>query len=342
VSEQTPTNASDPSVDGQPRPTDPVSRLAALTQRPVTTSIFGRRAAPEPDPAPAQPTAIDPPPAPVPDAAHASQPTTSIFGSRLSAPTEPPPAEAGEASLTKTEPTAPSHESAPIEAVDEPATDATQPEESIARMTDAIALPAPEPAPTSAEPWEALPASAPDPFTQVTSAPRLGRLAPVSAADLWDGTAAMSTWLSDEPEALADALDLSLRDVTTTAPGRVRGVAASDASPVSIVCEVGPSSDEAFAALLATASLQDGGTVVWIAGDLDATHGATLSWLNRSTSPRFLFVKAAGVRIGESAAAPTFEVVVRPARATDAAPSEPSQASPGASAGRRAEDHEGG
>lgn len=266
------TDASQP-ADGTQRASDPVSRIAALTQRPPSTSIFGRRSAQPDEPAPETPSAP----------------------SSAAAP--------GVAPVPSTAPVSP----------------------------DILGA---APAPPSVE--------TPSP---ASGGPKLGRLLRVSADQVWGTTTVMTHWLVAEHELVGDIVGTAFRDVTATAPGRVRGVSASDGSPVSVVCEVGPSSDEALAALLATAALQDGGTVVWLAGEPDATHGATLSWLNRSTSPRFFFIKAAGVRIGDSAAAATLDLVVRPARGTahEAPAPDPTRGhdAPESPAGRRSEDHEG-
>jgi hypothetical protein len=82
--------------------------------------------------------------------------------------------------------------------------------------------------------------------------------------------------------------------------------------------------------------------VLWLTGDPGDAHVAALSWLNRSTSPRFSMVRVTGVRIDGSASAPIFTLVVRPSRATDA-PDAASGEAPAtdAPAGRqrRLEDH---
>ncbi len=183
---------------------------------------------------------------------------------------------------------------------------------------------APEP------PVESTPATAPMPepsFPGLTTT--IGRLTRVTAADLWASGAAMASWLASTPAALPEPLGMG--DATFAAPdSNVLVGTRGDGAPACVVCEVGPSSDEGLGALLRAAAVQDGGTVVWIVGARDDSHGAALSWLNRSTAPRFMLVRVSGVRIDGSASAPVFEIIVRPPRdAGDA--SEGSQ--------RRVEDH---
>ena len=147
----------------------------------------------------------------------------------------------------------------------------------------------------------------------------IGRLSHVPAADLWPTAGAMASWLAASPAALTDVAGVS--DVTFQPPnGAVLMGSTPGAGPVCVVCEVGPSSDEGLGVLLRVAAVQDGGSVVWIAGDPSDAHCAALSWLNRSTSPRFTFLRVSGVRIDGSASAPMFDVAVRPPRASDTAP----------------------
>jgi hypothetical protein len=165
------------------------------------------------------------------------------------------------------------------------------------------------------------------PFPGLTTT--IGRLTRVTAADLWASGAAMASWLANTPAALPESLGIG--DATFAPPdSNVLVGTGGDGAPACIVCEVGPSSDEGLGALLRAAAVQDGGTVVWIVSALDDSHGAALSWLNRSTAPRFLLVRVSGVRIDGSASAPVFELVVRPPRDAGDATAGPQ---------RRVEDH---
>lgn len=174
------------------------------------------------------------------------------------------------------------------------------------------------PADVATDPDSSAPSVAPTP-PATAAQPRLtiGRLAKVGAPELWPTAAAMATWLAADIGGLAEAIGLDVESAASTGPGRV-GARTGDGSPVTVACEPGPSTDATLASLLATAASQEGGVVVWVAGTPDTSHGVTVSWLNRSAAGRFYFVRAGGVRIGESAAAPLFDVVVRPPRGTEA------------------------
>ena len=159
----------------------------------------------------------------------------------------------------------------------------------------------------------------------------IGRLRHVPAADLWPNGAAMAAWLSATPSALSDAVPVAGATFETP-EGNVLAGSVPGGIPVCVVCEVGPSSDEGLGVLMRVAVLQEGGRVLWIAGEPSDAHGAALSWLNRSTSPRFALLRVSGIRIDGSASAPMFEVVVRPPRSSDAA-------APSDERKRRVEDH---
>lgn len=178
---------------------------------------------------------------------------------------------------------------------------------------DVVAQPAEADASTSTAAATPTPASTP-----IAPAPAgIGRLTRVTAAELWTDASAMSSWIAANAEALSELTGVEgLRFEAPTAD-TVIGTTA-DGEAVCVVCEVGPSSDEGLGALLRTAAVQDGGTVVWLNGEASDSHIAALSWLNRATAPRFFLARATGVRIDGSASAPMFEIVVRPPRAAEA------------------------
>ena len=194
---------------------------------------------------------------------------------------------------------------------------------------------APLPPPPSTDPFAtaAQPAATDTPSETLpppAAAPSIGQLTHVPAADLWPSGAAMAAWLASAPSALPEAV--AMADATFSEPdGSVLVGTRADGRPASVVCELGTSSDEGLGSLLRVAAVQDGGTVVWVVGDTDDSHVAALSWLNRETSPRFMCVRVSGVRIGGSASAPMFDLVVRPPRGSG----EPSADAPR----RRVEDH---
>ena len=160
--------------------------------------------------------------------------------------------------------------------------------------------------------------AAPRAASAPTTSSSIGRLTRVTAAELWTDASAMSSWVAANAEALSELTGMEGLRFQTPTGGTALGRMA-DGGAVCVVCEVGPSSDEGLGALLRTAAVQDGGTVVWLNGGPSDSHVAALSWLNRATPPRFFLAKATGVRIDGSASAPMFDLLVRPPRATEQA-----------------------
>ena len=163
------------------------------------------------------------------------------------------------------------------------------------------------------------PAPGASPATSVqASSASIGRLTRVTAAELWADATAMASWVAVNAEALSELTGVQRLRLNAPTGGIVLGRAA-DGAAVCVLCEVGPSTDEGLGALLRTAAVQDGGTVMWVNGGPSDSHVAALSWLNRATPPRFFLAKATGVRIDGSASAPMFDLITRPPRATELA-----------------------
>lgn len=182
---------------------------------------------------------------------------------------------------------------------------------------------------------------APAPTAAASPAAGIGRLVRVPASALWTDNTAMAAWLAATPAALMDAAGVEADRFEPPNGNIVLGTTRSGIR-VCVVCEVGPSSDEGLGVLLRIAAVQDGGVVLWLAGEAGDPHVAALSWLNRSTPPRFSMVRVTGVRIDGSASAPIFTLVVRPARATDGpggTAGEPATGEPSTPRQRRLEDH---
>jgi hypothetical protein len=169
----------------------------------------------------------------------------------------------------------------------------------------------------------APPVAAPAPTAATTAppapVPAIGRISRVKASELWRDGSGLAGWLAATPEPLAETLGKPPFEFATTESNILLGTSA-DQHPVCVVCEVGPSSDEGLGVLLRVAAVQDGGIVAWIAGEIGDVHTAALSWLNRTTAPRFHLVRVTGIRIDGSASAPIFELVARPPRAAAPAP----------------------
>lgn len=148
--------------------------------------------------------------------------------------------------------------------------------------------------------------------------PSLGRLRQVEAGALWPDDARFAAWLAENLDAVADATSLSL-EAPQVLDGSTPVVLAAERSGQAavVVPQRDRSTDEAFGALVRHMAASGAEHGVWICGDPASEHAAAVSWLNRAVNGRFVLVRAGAVTIGDSAAAPTFEVAVRPPRGGD-------------------------
>ena len=176
--------------------------------------------------------------------------------------------------------------------------------------------------PSGAAPSPAPPATSPAPGGQrpVTTAdsPTVGRLSRVEPSRLWATDVAFAAWLAANLDALGETLSMKLRNGTTPHSDSPV-VMATDAAggSVVIVCERGAATDEGFGRLVRTVAASGAKHAAWVCASPEDEYGAAISWLNRSVDGRFGMVKVSAVTIGESAAAPIFELSVRTPRAED-------------------------
>ena len=147
---------------------------------------------------------------------------------------------------------------------------------------------------------------------------QLGRLQHVDATRLWPTDAAFSRWLADNLDVLTTtvAIDLGKAELLD---GELPVVLAAtgDGRSAVVLAQRGASTDVAFGALVRHFAASAAAYAVWICGDPSNEHAAAVSWLNRAVDGRFVLVRVGAVTIGDSAAAPTFELAVRSPRADD-------------------------
>lgn len=185
--------------------------------------------------------------------------------------------------------------------------------------------PTPAPAPAEAQAPSAPPSApsteAPAPVKEAapTTTASVGKLAHVDASRLWADGVAFAGWLAHNLDALGEALSVRLRDGHMPHPGSPVVLATDEAgSGAVVVCELGEATDEGFGRLVRNVAASKAKHAVWICGEPGDEYGASVSWLNRAGDARVSMVKVSGVTIGESAAAPMFEVRVRTPREADA------------------------
>jgi hypothetical protein len=262
--------------------------------------------------------------------------SASLFGRRpaedVAYHTDPP----AEASPAATEPAAPFTEAlaADVDASSDMANELPQPEGMpVPESTTLVA--ADEAAAVDAVTESESPAP---PIGDASTSTPIGRLTRVSASEMWSDDAEFAGWLVHDPTLLGEAIALGLLSATAGASPNRLIATASDGSRVSVVAETGSSSERGLAAIVELASIGGSDAIVWLAGEVDDAHRASVSWLNRTTDASFFLVRVEGARIGPSATAALLEAVVRPARATDGERTAP--VATGDNPGRRADDHE--
>ena len=150
----------------------------------------------------------------------------------------------------------------------------------------------------------------------------LGRMTRVDLRDIWTTEAADFTpWLAQEENLviLGDTLGIDLElEAQEKDVGRFRAdILCKDKvnrSWVLIENQLERTDHNHLGQLLTYASGLEAVTIVWIAGHFTDEHRSTLDWLNRITDERFRFfaLEVELWRIGDSPAAPKFNVVSKP------------------------------
>ncbi len=149
--------------------------------------------------------------------------------------------------------------------------------------------------------------------------PRLGRLERADATRLWTSDLAFSRWVVDNLDALAEVVGLRLaRPELLEGEVPVVLAATADGTSAVVLAQRGPSTDDAFGTLVRHFAASAAAHTIWVSGSPSSEHVAAVSWLNRAVDGRFVMVRVGAVTIGDSAAAPTFELAVRTPRADDA------------------------
>lgn len=152
--------------------------------------------------------------------------------------------------------------------------------------------------------------------------PPLGRLTPVELRDIWISEATEFTpWLA-RPEnltLLAETLGIVLQlEAQETAVGPFRAdILCKDIDTdtwVLVENQLERTDHRHLGQLLTYASGLQAVTIVWIAANFTDEHRATLDWLNSITDERFRFfgLEVELWKIGDSPAAPKFNIVSKP------------------------------
>lgn len=152
------------------------------------------------------------------------------------------------------------------------------------------------------------------------SSPSLGRLTMVPPRDVWPHEARDFTpWLLQNVDVLGGVLGMDLvLEVAEHPVGDfsldLLGRDVADDSVVIVENQLDSSDHSHLGQILTYAAGTNPTTIVWINTGFRPEHRAALDWLNEHTGPdtRFFGVEIEVVRIGNSAPAPNFKLVVEP------------------------------
>lgn len=153
--------------------------------------------------------------------------------------------------------------------------------------------------------------------------PTLGRLTPVDIRTIWTSEPyAFDPWLAqaENLQFLADALGLPGLEVielqASVGPFNADIVAQIVGTDHKVIIEnqLDKADHRHLGQVLTYAPKFDARVCVWVASHICEEHRAAVDWLNRITGEGFAFfgVEVRAVRIGDSEAAPIFDVVAKP------------------------------
>ena len=150
----------------------------------------------------------------------------------------------------------------------------------------------------------------------------IGRLTEVNVRELWKHEQQdFSSWLAKDNnlEYLNDILGLTLVDVnkeTYVGPYRCDITAKDETSGITVIIEnqLEATNHDHLGKIITYASGLDAKVVVWIVREAKEEHRAAIEWLNNNTNSdiNFFLIEIHAYRIGDSDAAPKFEVIEKP------------------------------
>lgn len=151
---------------------------------------------------------------------------------------------------------------------------------------------------------------------------QLGKLIEVPVRDLWKHEQYdFSKWIAqpENIELLNDILGLTLIDVDRevyVGSYRCDIVAQDEATGAKVIIEnqLEPSNHDHLGKIITYASGLDASVIVWIVTSAREEHKSAIEWLNNNTNQNanFFLIELHAYKIGDSLAAPKFEIVERP------------------------------
>ncbi|MGH9931753.1 MAG: DUF4268 domain-containing protein [Pyrinomonadaceae bacterium] len=149
------------------------------------------------------------------------------------------------------------------------------------------------------------------------STPSIGKLERVPLRKVWEHEAYDFTqWLQENIDVLNTALDLNLVNVDREqAAGSFSiDLVAEDEGGGTVIIEnqLEKSNHDHLGKVITYLTGMGAKAAIWIVSDPRPEHVAAIAWLNESSSASFYMVKIEAVRIGDSAAAALFTLIVGP------------------------------
>lgn len=150
--------------------------------------------------------------------------------------------------------------------------------------------------------------------------PKLGRIEAIDPREIWKNEAQDFTpWLLENEDVLADALGIDLELENAEHPvGNFSldlvGRDLTNEAALIVENQLGTSDHSHLGQILTYAGGTDASTIVWVAPNFRQEHQQAIDWLNERTDAdtRFFAVQLSAGRIGDSPAAPIFDVVAKP------------------------------
>lgn len=151
---------------------------------------------------------------------------------------------------------------------------------------------------------------------------KLGRLTEVNVRELWPHEQYdFSNWLAKEEniELLSETVGLTLADVNKevyVGAYRCDLVAKDETTGIKVIIEnqLESSDNNHLGQIITYASGLDANVIIWIVKEAREEHKSAVEWLNNNTNKdlNFFLIELHAYKIGDSLAAPKFEIVEKP------------------------------
>jgi Domain of unknown function (DUF4268) len=149
----------------------------------------------------------------------------------------------------------------------------------------------------------------------------LSRLERLEPRIIWgDKAPDLTPWLAENLDVIGDTIGVEITPIhRESRPGEAAlNIFGEDSGgrPVIIENLLEPTSNAQLGQLLVYASTLEAAVIVWVVPRFHAEHRQALDWLNRRTDEGidFFGIELSLVRIGNSAPAPVFDLILQPAR----------------------------